>query len=337
MFRKAENYIDEAQLAQSSIDDSVICNYGIDYLDNVTLGIHPSELVLIGAKSGVGKTSLTERIAIYNAEKGKKVAFFRLEGHKNEFGEKALYNLAVKEYLSAGGHEKIGYEEFRMNKAPLLSKHVDNAAKILKTCMETLFLYDKNKYRLTVENIKDHILMCAGKVDLIIVDHIGFIDMLIGGYENENRGETAIMQAFSEAVEQYNIPVIMVSHIRKSIGKKGSLIPEADEFMGSSNKYKLSYTAIMLSPFYPQYDEKNLLYATCFRIVKSRAGLSTQRVGMKVFDVRRQDYLPGYIVYRIDWKAEDSLVLLERKINYDWFETEGIWKYRLYDQGRTDL
>ena len=63
---------------------------GIPVIDKCTNGIAPSELVTIGAKSGVGKSALAVRIAINMYKEGKKVLIVSREMSKRQVAERIL-------------------------------------------------------------------------------------------------------------------------------------------------------------------------------------------------------------------------------------------------------
>lgn len=80
---------------------------GIPIIDRCTNGIAPSELVTIGAKSGVGKSALSLRIAINMFNEGKKVLVASREMSRKQVAERIL--------LSHSGVSKETYENRQFN------------------------------------------------------------------------------------------------------------------------------------------------------------------------------------------------------------------------------
>ena len=80
---------------------------GIPIIDKCTNGIAPSELVTIGAKSGVGKSALSLRIAINMFNEGKKVLVASREMSRKQVAERIL--------LSHSGVSKETYENRQFN------------------------------------------------------------------------------------------------------------------------------------------------------------------------------------------------------------------------------
>lgn len=88
------------ELESGTVIDKV--KTGIPIIDKCTNGIAPSELVTIGAKSGVGKSALAVRIAINMFKAGKKVLIVSREMSKKQVAERIL--------LSHSGVTKEQYE-----------------------------------------------------------------------------------------------------------------------------------------------------------------------------------------------------------------------------------
>ena len=63
---------------------------GIAEIDEATTGLRPSELWVVGALPGRGKTALGVQIALANARRGTPVMFFSLEMSREQLGERFL-------------------------------------------------------------------------------------------------------------------------------------------------------------------------------------------------------------------------------------------------------
>lgn len=82
---------DTLQHAVETIEERFECKHpivgvptGYQDLDELTTGLHPGNLVIIGARPGMGKTALATCIAEYVASKGKPVLFHSLEMSEDE-------------------------------------------------------------------------------------------------------------------------------------------------------------------------------------------------------------------------------------------------------------
>ena len=128
---------------------------GIPIIDKCTNGIAPSELVTIGAKSGVGKSALAVRIAINMYKEGKKVLIVSREMSKRQVAERIL--------LAHSGVTKEQYE----------NRDFDDKAwvKIVETMemfsTDDIIIDDKIS---TIQEIKQAVRHF--KPDVLIVDYV---------------------------------------------------------------------------------------------------------------------------------------------------------------------
>ena len=77
---KAETNLAERfeETVKARANREIVC-YGLQELDNMTLGLHRTELTTIGARPAVGKSTFALQIALNVVEQGQKVLYFPLE------------------------------------------------------------------------------------------------------------------------------------------------------------------------------------------------------------------------------------------------------------------
>src|SRR5262245_25639005 len=69
--------------------------YGVPYLDDDLLGMSPNELILIGARSGGGKTELATQILITQQKRCKPVMYYALDHERSEIERRVLWRRIV--------------------------------------------------------------------------------------------------------------------------------------------------------------------------------------------------------------------------------------------------
>ena len=80
-----------AEIEKSTLEKPDLSLYmGITDLDEIICGLHKQELTIIGARPGVGKTTLALQIAEHIAEKGIETAFISLEMSDTQIIQKIL-------------------------------------------------------------------------------------------------------------------------------------------------------------------------------------------------------------------------------------------------------
>lgn len=119
---------------------------GITDLDNIMCGLHKQELTIIGARPGVGKTTLALQIAEYIASKGIETAFISLEMSEYQIIQKMLTSKTkVNSYkmrlgtLEEQDLEKISIAGAKIAELPIhlitnarTIQHIENIARKLK-------------------------------------------------------------------------------------------------------------------------------------------------------------------------------------------------------------
>lgn len=280
--------------SRASFDKSKMPIYPVRFLNDACFGILPSELVIIGAGTGIGKTQFANDLAIANATQGKKVYLFSLEGHKDEVISRLKYKFICSEYYKNPNGIDMSYPKFLMGQIPELEKYEAKFEKEMEGLNENLFIYDR-KETLGIENLIEKI----GRInhaDLIILDHLHYLS-LEDSFENSQI--TKVMRTIKDITELRSIPFVVISHLRKKI-KERDLLPDNDDFHGTSNIPKIASTCITISPWHDFDNEKDQISATLFRITKSRAGAQKKYIGLVSFDRKLNKYSNKYKLCRID-------------------------------------
>jgi hypothetical protein len=228
--------------------------YGVEFLDRLFGGIFPNDNVLVGAKTGAGKTELLTTIAAANAELGHRVRYFALEAERREITRRLKYRELMHRGYSEAMKKGVvpSYLDWRQADAEL-----DAAVAMLEPQVERDLVerYGGDRlvmlYRMGGFSVDDFVSIAEETVDqtdLYILDHLHYIEM---PDDNENRGLTKILQAISDLSLRLNRPIVMAAHLRKEQqAQKGNerLIPSLDDFQGTSNLSKISTKILMVGP-----------------------------------------------------------------------------------------
>ena len=191
------NIFDE--LESGSVIDKV--KTGIPIIDKCTNGIAPSELVTIGAKSGVGKSALAVRIAINMFKAGKKVLIVSREMSKKQVAERIL--------LSHSGVTKEQYENRDFND--------EQWVRIVET-MEAfsgdgIIIDDKIS---TIQEIKQAVRRT--KPDVLIVDYVQLLTPS-NPRDSRERQVAEISRELKKMTSDFDMVVIQLTQLaEKGIG-----------------------------------------------------------------------------------------------------------------------
>lgn len=311
---------DEAvKRADINIDD--LCVYGIKPLDDSLVCIPKNELVVIGADSGVGKTELSLKIAQVNIKRGKKVAIYYLEGGYREALSRMKWRDIAQEYFK--DYYKLGLDmDYRKWSLNMFCKQadIDNPYKILMELESKLWDKYKEEYKnnlmfysgagLTLDSFIASLMEFHIKedtpnpfdnkisfdIDLIIIDHLQYFSLTKS--ENEIFEITEILKTVKNITEVFNIPIILISHLRKKSKDRG--LPGQEDFYGSSNIPKIASTAITLAPSSDKDNLREGIYPTYIRVAKSRVGVKPNYAFLVDFYLDRREYSDIYDIVRLD-------------------------------------
>ncbi len=188
-----------SELESGSVIDKV--KTGIPIIDKCTNGIAPSELVTIGAKSGVGKSALAVRIAINMFKAGKKVLIVSREMSKKQVAERIL--------LSHSGVTKEQYENRDFND--------EQWVRIVET-MEAfsgdgIIIDDKIS---TIQEIKQAVR--RSKPDVLIVDYVQLLTPS-NPRDSRERQVAEISRELKKMTSDFDMVVIQLTQLaEKGIG-----------------------------------------------------------------------------------------------------------------------
>ena len=193
---------------------------GIGELDALTTGLNRSDLIILAARPGVGKTSFGLNIARHaSVAKGRRVAFFSLEMGREQLASRLLSSEARIEGTRMRTGELSESDWVKLVEAgDILSKAE---------------LYFNDNPSVTVLNIKDQVRR-LGKVDLIIVD---YLQLMSGTRRTENRVAeiTEITRNLKVMAKELDVPVIAMSQLRRPTERTKDHRPGLSELRDSGS------------------------------------------------------------------------------------------------------
>lgn len=290
--------------------------YHLAFLDDYLRGIAPGDLTLLGASTGIGKTEIAARIAQANAAAGKRVYMLALEAHEDEIEQRIMYNMLARlvfgqtrdgrPYLDQDARERMNYLDWSLGYLDdIVGEYEPIVEGMIKQKLPTLnTLYRDRDF--DVSDLAQRLAELQGKADLVILDHLHYVD---SKDENENRAAKEIMKTIRAANQKTGVPAIVVAHLRKRGAGKSALIPDLDDFHGSSEITKIATAAVMLSRATDNPNANDWVANTYITIPKARAGGACPYVAMVPYDTRRNEYGRTYMLGKksFDGTAVDLL------------------------------
>jgi len=266
---------------------------GVSYVDEYSAGIFPDDLMLVGAATGVGKTTLVSMLTELAAAAGRRVFFFALEAAEAEIESKLFYReLAALCYrenvVPAEGMRFVDFRRGRCDWIP--SKYIEKAEIEVEKRLEGVTTYYKGK-EFSTKDVHRLFLAHQDEADLFILDHVHYIDH---DDSNENRALKDITKAIRDTALLMGKPVICVAHLRKKQAGDKKLLPDVDDFHGSSDLVKIATKVLVVGRAWEQKPEKNYYSPTYMHIAKDRSAGKCRQIALFNFDMRRWRYSKKY-------------------------------------------
>ena len=179
---------------------------GLSDLDRMILGLNKSELILIAARPGMGKTSIALNMALYaGLNLGKTVAIFSLEMSREQLVSRLLSRAALipSQNLQTG---QLTDRQWR---------DVTDAAQSLSTTdiriddNPTLTVSDMNAQCRRVQNL-----------DLVVIDYLQLMQSAGSGHSWSNESRTQAVSDISRMLKimakELNVPVVCLSQLSRA-------------------------------------------------------------------------------------------------------------------------
>ncbi len=180
---------------------------GFAGLDRLTNGLQRSDLILIAARPGAGKTSIAMNIINYTSLHGAKVAVFSLEMPKVQLAQRSLCSVsgvsmekALKGELSNEEWKKLWAANAKLSEAKIYvdDKSTNTPTDILSKCRR--------------------LMLKEGGLDLVMVD---YLQLMSSGkkYGDGNRQQEVadISRNLKIIARELNVPIIVLSQLSRAV------------------------------------------------------------------------------------------------------------------------
>ncbi len=282
-----------------------VLTLGVKFLDDALGGIFPNDLIILGAKTGRGKTALATSIALKNAYRGKRVHYFALEAEEDEIERRMKFSLLghivrdhcrkTLDYTSLNALNYLDWytgkcDSFTRNFEAVVDGQIASRYSTLKTFYRSSDFY--------AEHFESLVKQIHGDTDLIVLDHLHYVD---SDDANENSGYKRIVKKIRDTALEAGKPVLVIAHLRKSSTRSAEPVPGIEDFHGTSDVPKIATKAIIIAPApMPEGGDPNFC-STYLAPVKCRAdGSRTRYVGKCMFDVRLNQYADEFELGQVE-------------------------------------
>lgn len=194
---------------------------GFSRMDNKLAGLNPSNLIIIAARPGIGKTTFALNIANYLClEEQKTVGFFSLEMSKEELVDRMLVMEA-----------KI--DSWKLKTGKLTDDEMTRLTQAYGRLADAnLFIDDTPALSITEMRTKARKLQIEKKLDLIVMDYIQLADP---GRRADSRVQEVsyISQGLKNIARELQVPVIALSQLSRAVEQRGEKKPQLADLRDS--------------------------------------------------------------------------------------------------------
>lgn len=176
------DYIDEAQERYDNWGKIQGLSTGFPSIDEQTLGLVGGELIIVAGQTSRGKTLLSMNIANNVAKTGKTILFITLEMTHAELTSRYMF-------VNGGAHSN------------------DFGSVAANTLFQANDELDWKDIDGLIQNAREEL-----GVDLVIIDHLHYFTREL---QNVAEDLGRITKEFKKNAIRYNIPIILISHVRK--------------------------------------------------------------------------------------------------------------------------
>lgn len=185
---------------------------GFNELDKLTNGWQPSDLIIMAARPGMGKTAFTLSLTKNAAEAGKGVAFFSLEMANTQLVQRLIS-------MEAGINSKtLRNGQLKDNEWPKLHAAVDKLSQL------PIYIDDTPGINIFELRAKCRRLKQNHDISLIVIDYLQLMSGSPGG-KNGNREQeiSAISRALKGLAKELNVPVIALSQLSRAVEMRSGI------------------------------------------------------------------------------------------------------------------
>jgi replicative DNA helicase len=181
---------------------------GYGSLDEMTSGLQPTDLIIVAARPGMGKTSFALNVAQNASRNGKKIGVFSLEMSREQLFLRLLT-----------GQARLDAHAMRTGRLKR-----DDWSRAMSTVAELaevpIFIDDTAGISVMEMRAKSRRLKSEHGLDLLIVDYLQLMRTR-GRFENRNQEITDISRSLKELAKELRVPVIAISQLSRAPETRG--------------------------------------------------------------------------------------------------------------------
>ncbi len=181
---------------------------GFHALDDMTNGLQKSDLILLAARPGVGKTSFAMNVVNNAAMSGAKCAIFALEMPRVQLAQRSLCSTAFVD-MSKALKGELSSEEWRS----LLEAN--------KKLSKTQIFIDDSSMNTPIDILsKCRRIKQQHGLDLVMIDYLQLMSGSNKSGDNRQQEVSEMSRSLKVAARELNVPIILLSQLSRAVEQR---------------------------------------------------------------------------------------------------------------------
>ena len=198
---------------------------GFPKIDECLLGLRPGQMIVLGARPGVGKTSFALNLATNAAYHGASVAFFSLEMSKAEIAQRLL---AAEARI---GLQEIRSARIRDDQWPQILEAVNQLSQL------DIVIDDTPGTTVTEVRAKARRMLRGKKLGVVILDYLQLVSPPQGGHRADSRATEVgeMSRGIKIMAKDLEVPVIALSQLNRTVENRTGKRPQLSDLRESGS------------------------------------------------------------------------------------------------------
>ena len=182
---------------------------GFEELDKMTSGWQPSDLIIIAARPGMGKTAFTLSLARNAALQGKPVAIFSLEMAKLQLVQRLI---AMESEINSRSLRNGSLDDYEWEK---MYNAVEKMSEI------PIYIDDTPAINIFELRAKCRRLKQNHGIEMVVIDYLQLMSGTAASKGNREQEISTISRSLKALAKELNVPVIALSQLSRAVETRG--------------------------------------------------------------------------------------------------------------------
>jgi replicative DNA helicase len=212
--------IDEAWKSRDTPGGLVGLTTGLRALDDATGGLRGGDMIVVGARPSMGKTTLGLTMAAGAAAAGGRVAFVSYEMPASDLGAQITAGMTpISRDLTTRGKQRFQDELGRFRWRPVTEAEIASMHAAQRAMAERrLMILDMRVRTMTALRAAVRRLVRRGGLDLVVVDYLQLMEVPeLARFDNRTLEVTRLSGQLKALAKDFGIPVVVLSQLNRAV------------------------------------------------------------------------------------------------------------------------